>query len=206
MQVSLKATLVRLLREEPVHAVRRGDVGCGEGGGEEDEEEGKRRRRREEGGGRRGGGGEEEEEEGGRSVRKCHLTCAEEPTKKTPTQVHVLPLHIRSPHTPFRSSQGMKAVGKLVCVVGNNVDSVSDWPDLHAFIVDAIGSPDLGSFIHSQSSSTRASHSQNHSQKHCRSMLSPKTLAYGVFDCDFGFDSQEWVCSNVFTRSLVVSV
>ena len=39
-----------------------------------------------------------------------------------------------------------------------------------------------------KSNSTLESQSQNHSQKH--RMLSPKTLAYGVFDCNFGFDSQ----------------
>ena len=26
--------------------------------------------------------------------------------------------------------------------------------------------------------------------------LSPKTVTYGVFDCEFGFDSHEWSCSN----------
>ena len=30
-------------------------------------------------------------------------------------------------------------------------------------------------------------------------MLSPRTPAYGVFDCDFGFDYQEWSCSSTFS-------
>ena len=45
-----------------------------------------------------------------------------------------------------------------------------------------------------ESNSTLESQSQNHSQK--LRMLSPKTLTYGVFYCDFGFDSQEWSCSQ----------
>ena len=36
--------------------------------------------------------------------------------------------------------------------------------------------------------------SQNHSQK--RRVRESSATAYGVFDCDFGFDSQEWVCSH----------
>ncbi len=27
-------------------------------------------------------------------------------------------------------------------------------------------------------------------------MLSQKTLSYGMFDCELGFDSQEWISSN----------
>ncbi len=45
-----------------------------------------------------------------------------------------------------------------------------------------------------KSNSTLESQSQNHSQK--LRMLLPKTLTYGVFDCDFGFGSQEWSCSK----------
>ncbi len=41
--------------------------------------------------------------------------------------------------------------------------------------------------------STLQSQCQNHSQK--RRMLSPKTVTEGVFNCDFDFDSQEWICS-----------
>ena len=35
--------------------------------------------------------------------------------------------------------------------------------------------------------------SQNYSQKH--RMRESLAASYGVFDCDFGFDSQEWGCS-----------
>ena len=42
---------------------------------------------------------------------------------------------------------------------------------------------------------TLESQSQNDSQNCPR--LSPKTLTYGVFDREFAFDSQEWVCSLV---------
>ena len=45
-----------------------------------------------------------------------------------------------------------------------------------------------------ENSSTLESQSQNHSQK--LHMMSPKTLTYGVSDWDFGFDSQEWICSE----------
>ncbi len=44
-----------------------------------------------------------------------------------------------------------------------------------------------------ESSSTRASQCQIHSQK--RRMLSLKTIKSGDIDCEFGFDSQEWSCS-----------
>ena len=52
------------------------------------------------------------------------------------------------------------------------------------------------------SKSTLESQSQNHSQK-CR-ILSPKTLTYGVFCCDFGFDSHEWSCSKGRTSQAIL--
>ncbi len=44
-----------------------------------------------------------------------------------------------------------------------------------------------------ESSATRASQSQIHSHNHRRRV--PQTITFGVFDCEFGFDSQEWSCS-----------
>ena len=45
-----------------------------------------------------------------------------------------------------------------------------------------------------ESTHARASQRQIHSQNHL--LLSPKSLTYGVFDREFGFDSQEWGCSQ----------
>ena len=45
-----------------------------------------------------------------------------------------------------------------------------------------------------ESNSTLQSRSQNHSKN--RPMQESSETAYGVFDCDFGFDSQEWSCSK----------
>ncbi len=46
------------------------------------------------------------------------------------------------------------------------------------------------------SRSTRASQSQNQNHSQIYQRMSPKTLRYGEFDCDFDFDSQEWDCSK----------
>ena len=45
-----------------------------------------------------------------------------------------------------------------------------------------------------ESSSTLKSQSQNHSQN--RRIRVPQTVAHGIFDRQFDFDSQEWICSN----------
>ena len=50
-----------------------------------------------------------------------------------------------------------------------------------------------------ESSSTRASQSQIHSQN--RRTLSTKLLTFGVFERDFGFDSHEWCRSQAATTA-----
>ena len=54
-----------------------------------------------------------------------------------------------------------------------------------------------------ESSSTLECQSQNWRQN--RRLLSPKTLTYGVFYREFGFDSHEWVCSLLTSCSPVHS-
>ena len=70
---------------------------------------------------------------------------------------------------------------------GRTVAQFVSWGSLHGKGV-FLGKGDRG-----ESKSILESQSQNHSQK--RRIQVPQTIAYGVFDGEFDFDSQEWICS-----------
>ncbi len=65
-----------------------------------------------------------------------------------------------------------------------------DPHDVRSPVVSSVGSDDDGC----QSSSTRASQSQIRSQKR---LMFPKTVTDCVFDCEFGYDSPAWSCSQI---------
>ena len=78
---------------------------------------------------------------------------------------------------------------RLLCISGLSTQTRALYDILYQEHSVEYGNRRVGTW----SSSTRPSQSQNHSQS--RRMLSPKTLTFGV-DCEFGFGSREWSCSE----------
>ena len=85
---------------------------------------------------------------------------------------------------------------EAACLVGVGVAKRPPQPTTQATIItnERCSIVTFGECGCVESNSTRERKSQIHSQK--LRMLWLKTLADGVFDCDFGFDSQEWSCSH----------